>query len=106
MSSIDIEAFGMSAGNIDVNLLEVNEEYRTDDQHNEWEVHDAAKMGFLNKLGDWNSTTLQIIADVESKDANSAVAIVHCPWTNSTSHHNLNIDKSKSTNNNQVFTVT
>ena len=69
MSSIDIEAFGMSAGNIDVNLLEVNEEYRTDDQHNEWEVHDAAKMVFLNKLGDWNSTTLQIIADVESKDA-------------------------------------
>lgn len=104
MSSIDIDAFGMHAGNIDVNLLEINEEYRTEDQHNEWEVHDAAKMGFLNKLGDWNSTTLQIIADVESKDANKAVAIIHCPWTNSTSHQTLNIDKSKSTNNKKVFT--
>ena len=67
MSSIDIEAFGMSAGNIDVNLLEVNEEYRTDDQHNEWEVHDAAKMGFLNKLGDWNSTTFKLLLMLKVK---------------------------------------
>lgn len=104
MSSIDIDAFAMSSGNIDVNLHEINGQYRTEDEHNEWEVHDAAKMGFLNKLGDWENTTLEIIADVESTEANKAVAIVHCPWTNNTSHHHLDLDKSKSTSNEKVFT--
>ena len=66
MSSIDIDAFGMSNGDIDVNLLEINDRYRTDDEHNEWEVHDEAKMGFMSKLGDWENTTLEIVADIES----------------------------------------
>ena len=38
-----------------------------DDQHNEWEVHDAAKMGFLNKLGDWNSTTFKLLLMLKVK---------------------------------------
>ena len=103
MSSIDIDAFGMSNGDIDVNLLEINDRYRTDDEHNEWEVHDEAKMGFMSKLGDWENTTLEIVADIESSDANKAVAIIHCPWTNNTSHFHLEIDRSKSTNNKKVF---
>ena len=51
MSSIEVDGFNIVSGEIDVNLIEIDGRFRTIDEHNEWEVHDAAKMGYLNKLG-------------------------------------------------------
>jgi hypothetical protein len=103
MSSIEVDGFNIVSGEIDVNLIEIDGRFRTIDEHNEWEVHDAAKMGYLNKLGDWENTTLEIIGEIESKKSNKALAIIHCMWTNNTSYVELKLDKDSSSVDKKIF---
>ena len=84
MASIDIKPQNIQEGDIDINLLEIDSRSVHIEEHNQWELTDAAKYGHLNKIGEWNNTTLEIVGEIENKDVNNAIAIVYCKWTNST----------------------
>ena len=60
-------------------------------------------MSYLNKLGDWKNTTLEIIGEIESKKSNKALAIIHCMWTNNTSYVELMLDKDNSSVDKKIF---
>ena len=102
MPSIDIDPLNISTGDIDVNLLEIDNKKISTKQHNEWEVYDEKKMGYLNKLGDWSNVTLEIVGEIDDPRANKAFATIHCRWTNRTSFIELKLD-AKSDNDKKVF---
>ena len=103
MAFIDIKPQNITEGDIDVNLLEIDSREVELEERNQWELTDAAKYGHLNKIGEWKNTTLEIVGEVENKDVNTAVAIVYCKWTNSTSYYDLKLDRAKSNGDKKVF---
>ena len=103
MASIDIKPQNIQEGDIDINLLEIDSRSVHIEEHNQWELTDAAKYGHLNKIGEWNNTTLEIVGEIENKDVNNAIAIVYCKWTNSTSYYDLKLDSNKSNAAKKVF---
>ena len=105
MPSIDIDSLNIASGDIDVNLLEIDNKKVSTKQHNEWEVYDAKKMGYLNKLGNWENVTLEIVGEIQDSRANKAFATIHCRWTNRTTYIELNLDD-KSDNGKKTFTNT
>jgi hypothetical protein len=102
MPSIDIDALNISTGDIDVNLLEIDNQKVSTKQHNEWEVYDSKKMGYLNKLGYWENVTLELVGEIKDSRANKAFATIHCRWTNRTSYIELKLDK-ESGNDKKIF---
>lgn len=95
MPSVEISPFNIEKGYIDVNLIEINGKTRTEQQHNDWELHDEKKMGFLNTniFGEWETAKLRILGDIEDKKVAKAIAIIHCRWTNFTSYVELEENK-------------
>ena len=101
MPSIDIDPLNIST-EILMLIYEIDNKKISTKQHNEWEVYDEKKMGYLNKLGDWSNVTLEIVGEIDDPRANKAFATIHCRWTNRTSFIELKLD-AKSDNDKKVF---